>query len=222
MVARSVFDIIGPVMIGPSSSHTAGAVRIGRFARAALLDKPITARIILYGSFAKTYRGHGTDRALLGGLLNMSPADERIRDSFIIAEREGLRYEFISSDSDEKHPNTAGIYLTGNTGKKVFVEGCSIGGGEVFISRIDNYEVEIKVKRFTLLVEHENRPGVAGRVTTMLGDQNINISALRLSGNPVNRSCNLLEIECDQFVPEKVREKLCSMPAISKVIWVNP
>ncbi|MGB4504542.1 MAG: L-serine ammonia-lyase, iron-sulfur-dependent subunit beta [Syntrophaceticus sp.] len=222
MAARSVFEIIGPVMIGPSSSHTAGAVRIGRFARIVLVDKPIKARVNLYGSFAKTSYGHGTERAILAGLLGMLPADERIKEAEDIAERDGLQYEFIHSAAPKKHPNTAGMYLTGAKGKKVYVEGCSIGGGEIVISRIDQYELEIRGKKPTLMVEHENRPGMIGSITALLGDQNINISSLYLYGSSVNRDYNLLVVECDEIVPEEVRQRLSNMPEVTKTSWINP
>lgn len=222
MAARSVFEIIGPVMIGPSSSHTAGAARIGRFARAALLDKPVEAKIHLYGSFAKTSYGHGTDRAILGGLLGMAPADERIKDARDIAEQEGLQFEFVPSAAPKKHPNTVGIYLTGAEGKEVYVEGCSIGGGEILISMIDQYELAIRGKKPTLMVEHENRPGMVGFVTTMLGDRNVNISSLHLSGSPAGREYNLLVVECDEIIPEEARRKLLRMPEVTKISWINP
>jgi len=222
MAARSVFEIIGPVMIGPSSSHTAGAARIGLFARAVLFDKPIKARIELYDSFAKTACGHGTDRAILGGLLGMIPADERIREAKDIAEQEGLQFEFVPSAARKKHPNTAGIHLTGAGGKRVYVEGRSIGGGEILITRIDQYELEISGKKPTLLVEHENRPGMIGCVTSMLGDQNVNISSLHLSGSPAGRGYNLLVAECDEIVPEEARRKMLKIPETTKISWINP
>ncbi len=222
MATRSIFEVIGPIMIGPSSSHTAGAVRIGRFARVALLGKAISAEIHLYGSFAKTYRGHGTNLAILGGLLGMFPADERIRDAEKIAEQENLKFEFLPSTAQKHHPNTAGIYLLGLEGKSVYVEGCSIGGGEIIITRIGQYELEIRGKKPTLLVEHEDKPGMIGYITTLLGEQDVNISSLKLSGSPAGRKYKLLVVECDEAIPSQVRKSLGCMREITKINWINP
>lgn len=217
MTYRSVFDIIGPIMIGPSSSHTAGAVRIGKFARAFLGDKPDMAKISLYRSFARTFYGHGTDRAILGGILGMGPSDERIRYAIEIAEKEGLQFEFEISAAPKEHPNTAGIYLSKDKEKSIYVEGCSVGGGEILIKRINNYESETKVKKPLLLVEHQNKPGMVGYVATLLGKENINISSLSLASNHLNPERNLLLVECDDSIPPKIKSELTDVPEIFEV-----
>lgn len=125
-----VFDVVGPVMIGPSSSHTAGAARIGLMAREILKDEPVEAVITLYGSFAKTYKGHGTDKALVAGLLGFSADDVRLRTSFDLAAQQGMDVVFQRSEAEVDHPNTVRIAMTGKTGKKMEVLGVSLGGGK--------------------------------------------------------------------------------------------
>ena len=139
----NVFDIVGPVMIGPSSSHTAGACRLGFIACALLGEAPVSAHILLHGSFAKTYRGHGTDKALIAGILGMLPDDADIRNSLQIAQDKGLSVELVPTELTGAHPNTAVITLTGQSGKKVRMEGASIGGGNVRITQVDGMNVEI-------------------------------------------------------------------------------
>ena len=131
---HGVFDIVGPVMIGPSSSHTAGAVRLGLMARKILGEPAVRAEINLHGSFARTYRGHGTDKALIAGILGFSPDDERIRDALSLAEAQGMAYSFQPVHIEEAHPNTAVIYLAGVTGRVARVRGASIGGSLGFTS----------------------------------------------------------------------------------------
>ena len=131
---RGVFDIVGPVMIGPSSSHTAGAARLGLMAGKILGERVVKAEILLHGSFAQTYRGHGTDKALLGGIMGFEPEDERLRDALEIASDRGIEYSFSPVDIPEAHPNTAVLLLTGEKGRTVRVEGASIGGGNIRIS----------------------------------------------------------------------------------------
>ncbi len=219
MSARSVFEIIGPVMIGPSSSHTAGAVRIGNIARAVLGEDFRRAEITLYGSFAKTYRGHGTDRALVAGLLGMSDDDCRIRDALNIAATLGLEIRFRLAKGEEFHPNTADIELTGVSGKRIFLRGSSVGGGNVLITRINQYEVSVWAKNPTLMVEHVDRPGVIGRVAGVLGNNGINITEMRLTGS--NREGEkLMVIEMDRAVPDKVVETITGLPDVTAVIGI--
>ena len=140
---HGVFDIIGPVMIGPSSSHTAGAVRLGRMAFKILGEPAVKAEISLSGSFAKTGRGHGTDKALIAGIMGFLPDDERIRNALEIAKRHGLDYSFESVNIRDAHPNTAKIYLIGVTGRTAKLIGASIGGGNIRVTNIDGYDVDI-------------------------------------------------------------------------------
>ena len=139
----NVFDILGPVMIGPSSSHTAGAARIGLVTRALLGKTPVKAHIFLHGSFAKTYKGHGTDKALVAGILGMQTDDERIRFSLDVAKREGLEIQIETGELEDAHPNTAEITLTAEDGEKVSLRGSSIGGGNILITRVNGMEVSL-------------------------------------------------------------------------------
>lgn len=176
----NIFDIIGPVMIGPSSSHTAGAVRIGRIA-SLLMHEPVKkAEIKLFGSFAKTYIGHGTDKALVGGILGMEPNDERIRESLEIARNKEIEIEFSKATGSSKHPNTVEIILYGSE-QKIMIRGASVGGGNILISQIDGMNVEITGQNDTLIVVHHDIPGVVGKVAEFLGNCGINVCNMALS-----------------------------------------
>lgn len=222
---KSVFDIIGPVMIGPSSSHTAGAARIGRIARSVLGEEPAEANVTLFGSFAETYRGHGTDRAVVGGLLGMDTDDIRIKDALTIAQDEGLKVHFkkASPESGEGdfHPNTAGLVLTGKSGKKIYIEGSSVGGGNIVVTRINEFEVSITGKYNALLVEHADKPGMIGRVTSLLGVNAINIASTKMV-RQYKGANNLMVIETDQVVPDIILNKISSMSDIFSVIKTEP
>lgn len=177
----SVFDVIGPNMIGPSSSHTAGANVIGYLARKLAPGRIVRVTFRLYGSFAKTYRGHGTDRALLGGLLGFRSDDERIVDSFAIAAQEGLAFSFEPDNSEtEVHPNTADIRMECDNGKIMTVRGESLGGGKARICRINGVEVDFTGKYHALLVIQNDRPGVLAHITHCLSESCVNIAFMKL------------------------------------------
>lgn len=178
---HGVFDIVGPVMIGPSSSHTAGAVRLGLMARKILGETVVKAEINLHGSFAQTYRGHGTDKALIAGILGFSPEDERIRDALTLAQEQGIDYSFQTVNLDDAHPNTAVIYLVGVTGRVARVRGASVGGGNILITNIDGYSVELTGQYPALITIHRDRPGVITQVTQILSRYEVNIAFMRVS-----------------------------------------
>jgi len=178
---HGVFDIVGPVMIGPSSSHTAGAVRLGLMARKILGEDALRAEINLHGSFARTYRGHGTDKALIAGILGFSPEDERIRDALSIAADNGLTVTFQAVNLEEAHPNTAVIYLVGKSGRTARVRGASVGGGNIMISNIDGYSVELTGQYPALITIHHDCPGVITQVTKILARAEVNIAFMRVS-----------------------------------------
>ena len=175
-----IFDIIGPVMVGPSSSHTAGAVRIGYIA-GKLMGEPIAkAEILLYGSFLATGKGHGTRKALVAGLLGMKPDDMRIPDSFEIAKEHGIEVAFGESALRDAHPNTAQIFLTSVTGKNLEVVGESLGGSRINIAQIDGISTNFSGDYPTLVVHNMDQPGHVAEVTSMLAHKSVNIAAMQL------------------------------------------
>ena len=177
----NIFNIVGPVMIGPSSSHTAGAVRLGLMARAILGEEPVRAGIQLTGSFARTYRGHGTDKALTAGILGFMPDDVRIRDALSLAASMGLELAFQKVDIPDAPPNTAVIHLTGAEGRTVKVQGASVGGGNIRITGIDRFAVDLTGELPALITIHRDQPGVMMRVTSILAAEGLNIAFMRLS-----------------------------------------
>lgn len=177
---NSIFDIIGPVMIGPSSSHTAGAARLGKMARCIFGATPQRVEMTLYGSFAKTYKGHGTDRALLGGLLGFKEDDVRIRHAQELADESRLDYAFIESPLDIGHPNVVKFDMFGANNRHMSVVGRSIGGGQIMITEVDGNDMSITGDEFTLVVFHEDRPGAISLISQALSESDINIASMRV------------------------------------------
>lgn len=175
-----LFDILGPVMIGPSSSHTAGAARIGRVARHLLGETPVTACIGLYGSFAKTWQGHGIDRAILGGLMDMGVDDERLRDSREYARQAGLKYVFRTVNLKNAHPNTVLIDLTGASGENMQVQAASVGGGNIRVQYLNGLEVGFSGACTTLVIQHRDAPGVIADVSRLVSGEKLNIATMRV------------------------------------------
>lgn len=205
-----VFDIIGPVMIGPSSSHTAGAARIGRYALNILGIEPVRADIYFSGSFAKTYKGHGTDKAIVAGILGMDTDDPGIKYSFDTAEHRGLEFYFHTCEIENSHPNTAFVVLTSETGRKVEVQGASIGGGNIIITKINGTPVEITGKFTTMIVLHKNIPGMISDVTSVLAKYGINIGRFDLRRNP-RGGRGVMIIELDSDLPEHINDEIKAM-----------
>lgn len=176
----NLFDILGPVMVGPSSSHTAGAVRIGYISRVLLNEKPIEAKIILHGSFASTGVGHGTDKALIAGLLGMHPDDTRIPESFSLARLENLSFSFSNQTIKDAHPNTAILSLTGISGKTIEVQAASIGGGRIMVHKLDGIDVNFSGEKPTLVVHNIDMPGHVAKIASLLYGKQINIATMQL------------------------------------------
>ena len=216
MRQRGIFDIVGPVMIGPSSSHTAGAVRLGNLARAIFGERPSAARILLHGSFASTGRGHGTDLALVAGLLGLGPDDPRIRDAFRLAENAGMAVEFGDAELGDVHPNTAVFELQATDGHCMRVVGSSLGGGDVVVTDIDGFEVEATGELPMLVVEHEDRPGEIAAVSSILAESGVNIAAMRVS-REVRGGTALMLIETDATVDDATLAQIAETPAIRAV-----
>ena len=208
-----VFDILGPIMIGPSSSHTAGAVRIGKYARSVLGKKPVKAVIRFSGSFAKTYKGHGTDKAVIAGILGMDTVDSRIRNSMQIATEEGLDFIFIEEDIDGAHPNTAEITLTDAAGRSALIQGASIGGGNNVINKINDTEVSISGKSDTLVIPHDDIPGMIAVVTNILAEKGVNVHGFSL-GRDRKGGTAVMTIEIDGDFDESINEAIMECPNI--------
>lgn len=215
-----LFDVLGPVMTGPSSSHTAGAVRIGSTARRLLGEQPAQAEILLYGSFAATGRGHGTDRALVAGLLGMQPDDDRIPNSFALAKASGLHYKIGSINLRGAHPNTAVLRLVGVSGRKLEVIGASIGGGRINICQIDGITTNFGGDHNTLIVHNQDTPGHVAEVTTALAQRGINIATMQLYRSTAGGYA-VMVLECDQPLPDALIAELRGMQGIVKVTGLN-
>lgn len=217
----NVFDIVGPVMIGPSSSHTAGAVRIGRIAGALLEGEPVSAHILLHGSFAKTYRGHGTDKALVAGIMGMTPSDIRIRQSLEIAKERGLDVVFEKTELEGAHPNTAVITLKDAKGCTVTVQGASVGGGNILISEINGMKVEVTGQQDTLLVLHRDVPGVIAHVTNYIAAQGVNIGNFKLTRSRRGETA-MMTIELDGEFSRESNEGIEKLPNVIRSIILRP
>ena len=215
MKFRSVFDIIGPVMIGPSSSHTAGAARIGRVARTLFGRQPEWARIHLYGSFAETYRGHSTDVAIIGGILDYDTFDERIKTAFSDAEKAGLTFEFILEEEEMDHPNTAKIVI-GDNKSVMELTGISIGGGKMEVVELNGFALRLSGKFPALLVVHDDRPGLIASVANALATQGVNIAHMEV-GRKEKGEMALMVIEVDQLIDDLLIEELKRLPHITQI-----
>lgn len=220
MKYRSVFDIIGPVMIGPSSSHTAGAARIGRVARQLFGKMPKSVYVHLYGSFADTYKGHGTDVAIIGGLLDYDTYDERIVDSASEAEGLGMKVDFIEEEGEAAHPNTARLILEGDQGDRLEVVGISIGGGKIEITELNGYELKLSGNGPALFVVHNDKYGAIAKVSQVLADHHINISYMEVSRKEKGHTA-LMCIETDQVVNQQVAEEIKSLPDMLNVATLD-
>ncbi len=217
----NLLDIIGPVMVGPSSSHTAGAVKIGRVSRKLLDERIVKADIYFHGSFRATGKGHGTDKALIAGLLGMQVDDSAIPRSFEIAKEEGMEFHIEGIDLGDVHPNTVKMKLTGESGKTLEVVAASIGGGRIEICELDGLVAKFSGECPTLIVHNIDQPGRVTDVTSMLAHTSVNIAAMQLyrakrGGNSV------MVLECDNEVPKEVLKWVERMEGILKVTYFSP
>jgi L-serine dehydratase len=207
----SLLDIIGPVMVGPSSSHTAGACRLGLLARGLVGGTPERATIELHGSFARTGEGHGTDKAIVAGLMGFRPDDDRIRNALEIAERDSLQYRFEKTTIDEEaHPNTVRITLERGDRSAVMV-GSSLGAGRVLVTEIDGFPVEVSGNYHTIVLVAEDVKGSVARIATLLSDDGLNIATLRLTRKRRGGDAFMV-IELDECPNEEVRDHIRALP----------
>lgn len=213
----NIFDVIGPVMTGPSSSHTAGAVRLGRLARSLLGGDVAEAIMGLHGSFASTGPGHGTDRALVAGLMGWADDDPRIVDAFSYTASSGLQYSFKTVDlGDLAHPNSVRFWLKNRKGEECVLTGCSVGGGQVLITDMDGIRLEITGEMPTILTVHEDRPGVISNVTRILAERQINVARMSVFRKKKGDVAAMVA-ETDQPVAAADLEKIGSLDHVIKV-----
>ena len=214
MAFISVFDVIGPNMVGPSSSHTAGAASVARLAAKLFHKEVVRVVFTLYGSFAKTYRGHGTDRALVGGIMGFKTDDLRIRNSFQIAEDKGLEFIFKKNNTEEEvHPNTVDIQMYDKDGATMKVRGVSIGGGKVKIVKLNDVDIEFTGEYSSLVVIQNDKPGVVAHITRCLSEVNANIAFMRLFREEKGARAYTI-VESDEHIPEEVLDSIRENPNV--------
>ncbi|OBZ17577.1 L-serine ammonia-lyase, iron-sulfur-dependent subunit beta [Bacillus sp. FJAT-26390] len=216
---KDVFSIIGPGMIGPSSSHTAGAVRLGRVARGLFGEQPEQADIIFYGSFAATYSGHGTDLAVIAGLLQFDTDDERVPDSLDLADKLGMKVTFQTGSGAAVHPNTLAINLLSGS-KSAQMTGCSIGGGNIEVVEVNGFDLKFTANYPTLILFHDDQPGVLASITRLLSDANINIGYM-----DVDRKGRLGQaataVETDGEISEELLAKAKRLDHVNNLNYIN-
>ncbi|MBR0399705.1 MAG: L-serine ammonia-lyase, iron-sulfur-dependent subunit beta [Mogibacterium sp.] len=212
----SMFDVIGPVMVGPSSSHTSGAATIAWMARQIFTGNPEKVTFTLYGSFAETYLGHGTDRALIGGMLGYKSDDVRIRNAYEHAEEAGMQVEFIvDKETAVSHPNTVDIVMT-EADHTLLIRGESVGGGRVRIKRMNNIDVDFTGEYSTIIISHLDRMGTVAFITTFMADHDINIATLKLFREEKGKKA-VTVIETDDYISEELKEMYLKHKYITSV-----
>ena len=216
----NIFDIIGPIMVGPSSSHTAGAVRIGLVTRHLLAQEPVSATITLHGSFSATGTGHGTQKAIIAGLLGMLQDDIRIPQSDVIADQLGFKYKFEYKTIKDAHPNTALINVVGKNGRDIEVQASSIGGGRILINKIDGIFVNFSGEQNTLIVHNIDQPGHVAEVTSTLSHKSVNIATMQLFRD-ARGGYAVMVIEIDQDIPIESIEWLSHLEGVIKVTYLS-
>lgn len=216
---KDVFSIIGPAMVGPSSSHTAGAVRLGRVARQCFGELPDQAEITFYGSFAETHQGHGTDVAVLAGIMDFSTDDSRIPSAFEEAEKAGIAFEFKTAQGQSWHPNTAKIKLLKQT-KELVLIGSSIGGGNIEVKQVNEFQVEFSGMYPTLVIFHADRPGMIADVTEIFRHHKLNIGHMDVDRNGRSKDA-ITVIESDQHIGADVQEAVSHIGDVKKVVYIQ-
>lgn len=221
MKTSGIFDILGPVMVGPSSSHTAGAVRLGLMAGKILGAKVRQAQIYLHGSFAETGKGHGTHLALTAGLLGLQPDDENIKIAPQIAAEAGIRITFSAANLGDVHPNSVKFSLCGDNGQCAEITGASIGGGRIIITEVNEFRVELTGEYPALVLMYADYPGMIAEITTILAQVNINIAQMRVSREGKGQRA-LAVIETDERIKDEVVHRIGKLPKIERVMFIEP
>lgn len=217
----SAFDILGPIMIGPSSSHTAGAARLGKIAATIAAGEIVEVKFLLNGSFAKTYKGHGTDKALVAGILGFDPWDEEIKESFAIAKSRNLKFYFEEVVMEGAHPNTVKFLIKKRDNSISTITGSSIGGGNVIVTEINGMEIEFTGEYPTLIINHRDRPGMISKVSTIISDNNINIAFLKVYRSKKGKNASMI-FEMDNVITETILDKIKEIEDIESVTVINP
>lgn len=218
---NSIFDVIGPVMIGPSSSHTAGAARLGRIARYAAQKDIKKVVVYLHGSFAETGEGHGTKKAIAAGLLGMEPYDDRLKNALEIIKEKNIQIEFEKRNLKTVHPNTAMIAIETSKGEIVKVTGSSVGGGAVIVTNINGFEVEITGEYYTIITKHIDAKGVIRDVANILAEENVNIANMKVIRGYGKKEASMI-IETDETLEVKVINKIKKMGKMLDLIYILP
>lgn len=216
----SIFDVIGPNMIGPSSSHTAGALRIAAIARKMVKHDVKKVIFNLYGSFAKTYQGHGSDKALVAGMLGFNSDDERIRDAFTYAKEVGLQYQFVMQENKDYHPNTVMIEMFDDVGMTYQVRGESIGGGEVVITNMNGVDIRMSGAYDTILVKQIDEPGVLLHITTCLAQHEINIAFMKLYREEKGKRAYTI-VEVDNRLNDEIINQIETYDLIDYAVYIR-
>lgn len=217
----NIFDILGPVMVGPSSSHTAGAARIGLIARQLFGRQPEKATVYLHGSFAATGKGHGTDKALIAGLLGMLPDDMRIPSSFEVAHEAGMEFTIQNKDIKEAHPNTAQIIMEAEGVPTMKIQAYSIGGGRIRVCKLDGIDVNFSGESCTLIIRNVDEPGRIREVANALSNAEINVATMQVFRDKRGGTA-VMVVETDQIVPREAIEDLERKPGIIRVKFLDP
>ena len=215
----SILDVMGPVMVGPSSSHTAGTARLGRVAREILNEDPVSVRFYLHPPLAATYRGHGSDFALVGGAIGLNVDDPRIPEAIRIAEQMGVDIEFHDEDLGDVHPNTVRIDLRGNA-REAEIVGSSIGGGVIEVFQINGFQTRFKGDSPTLLLFYRDRPGMISEVTKVIAEQGINIASLSCSRKQRGKDA-FMQIDVDSPISDEALKKICSLDDVDEARYLD-
>lgn len=217
----SVFDVVGPNMIGPSSSHTAGAARLGKTASKIAGKSIKEVKFYLHGSFAETYKGHGTDKALVGGILGFDPEDARIRNSFDIAKENGVKFEFIKADlGDNEHPNTVRMDMILEDGSKCAVKGASIGGGNIKLTEMDGLGLDFNGSKPAVILEIKDIPGAVAFITGLLASNNKNIATMS-TNRPAGSQYTFVTIETDEKLEHEIVDQLNKFEVVAKAVVLD-
>ena len=215
-----LFDIIGPVMIGPSSSHTAGAARIGLAARMILGEDVVRADVGFHGSFEKTYHGHGTDRAIASGLLGYAVDDPRMRNALEMAEKANMQIRFYPVVIRGAHPNTVRLNLEGVSGRTLEMEAASIGGGNIRIKSLDGLPVDFTGTENTMIIQHQDEPGVIAQVTGVLASNRINIATMQVYRHKQGGTAVMI-LELDGVPGGKTIQQIRSVNGVHSVHFLH-